>query len=64
MEHLTINEVKAQGRNGVLHMPLLTSRGGGPGRLTSKTMSISLADKQNGFISCKTKVSRNTSNLL
>ena len=58
MEHLTINEVKAQGRNGVLHMPLLTSRGGGPGRLTSKTMSISLADKQNGFISCKTSLTK------
>jgi len=55
MEYLAINNVKAQGRNGALHLPLLTSRGGGPGRLTSKTMSISLADKQNGFISFKKK---------
>ena len=53
MEYL--NDVKAQSRTGALHLPLLTSRGGGPGRLTSKTMSISLADKQNGFISFKKK---------
>ena len=53
MEYL--NDVKAQSRTGALHLPLLTSRGGGPGRLTSKTMSISLADKQNGFISLKKK---------
>lgn len=55
MEYL--NDVKAQSRTGALHLPLLTSRGGGPGRLTSKTMSISLADKQNGFISFKKKKS-------
>ena len=55
MEYL--NDVKAQSRTGALHLPLLTSRGGGPGRLTSKTMSISLADKQNGFISFKKRTS-------
>ena len=55
MEYFITNDVKAQGRNGALHLPILTSRGGGPGRLTSKTMSISLADKQNGFISFKKK---------
>ena len=55
MEYL--NDVKAQSRTGALHLPLLTSRGGGPGRLTSKTMSISLADKQNGFISFKNRKS-------
>ena len=57
MEYFITNDVKEEGRNGALHLPLLTSRGGGPGRLTSKTMSISLADKQNGFISCKKRKS-------
>lgn len=57
MEYFITNDVKEEGRYGALHLPLLTSRGGGPGRLTSKTMSISLADKQNGFISCKKRKS-------